>query len=443
MPDVELRPNMAAMAGTLKPPTGRLARLGKLARLSATVSTGLAARAAARMTGADPDDAQRRATERVVNTLGELKGVAMKVGQALSMDPDALPPELRNVMARLQNQASAVPYEEIARVVERELGAPPEVRFASFERTPLASASLGQVHRARLHDGQEVAVKVQYPGMVEALESDFANLGLLVNAVGRSARALDGREYYEEFRREITLETDYHREALQAARFHALLAPFPGLRVPRVVQSHSTGRVLTLELLAGQTLHHFANSAATPQARMQASTQLIQAIYGPFLAGGEIHADPHPGNFLVTPEGQLAVLDFGSIKVFSPGFVAACRAYFRKTLAGEPVDVLQAVVDAGFRVELPEAQARALLGEIQEIAGRPVKTADFDYATDTASRDLKALVARHGRDALRIRPPAEGALFARAIGGCAQNLRALKARGDFRAVYASLLPLAG
>jgi predicted unusual protein kinase regulating ubiquinone biosynthesis (AarF/ABC1/UbiB family) len=434
---------MAAMAPTTKPPSGRLARLSKLAKLSATVSTGLAARAAARMTGADPDDAQRRATERVVATLGELKGAAMKLGQALSMDPDALPPELRNVMARLQNQATAVAYEEIAAVVERELGAPPDARYASFERIPLASASLGQVHRARMHDGREVAVKVQYPGMVEAIQSDFANLGLLVNVVGRGSKALDGREYYEEFRREVALETDYEREALQAARFRELVAPFPGLRVPQVIASHSTGKVLTLEFVEGQTLHDFARGDASPEARMRVATQLIQAIYGPFLSGGEIHADPHPGNFLVTPEGQLAILDFGSVKVFSPGFVDACRSYFRQTLSGAPVDVLVAVREAGFRVELPEAQARTLLAEIQEVAGRPVHAESYDYAQDTASRDLRALVRRHGRDALRIRPPAEGAMFARAVGGCAQNLRALGARGDFRAVYAALLPLAG
>jgi predicted unusual protein kinase regulating ubiquinone biosynthesis (AarF/ABC1/UbiB family) len=395
------------------------------------------------MTGADPDDAQRRATERVVATLGELKGAAMKLGQALSMDPDALPPELRNVMARLQNQATAVAYEEIAAVVERELGAPPDARYASFERIPLASASLGQVHRARMHDGREVAVKVQYPGMVEAIQSDFANLGLLVNVVGRGSKALDGREYYEEFRREVALETDYEREALQAARFRELVAPFPGLRVPQVIASHSTGKVLTLEFVEGQTLHDFARGDASPEARMRVATQLIQAIYGPFLSGGEIHADPHPGNFLVTPEGQLAILDFGSVKVFSPGFVDACRSYFRQTLSGAPVDVLVAVREAGFRVELPEAQARTLLAEIQEVAGRPVHAESYDYAQDTASRDLRALVRRHGRDALRIRPPAEGAMFARAVGGCAQNLRALGARGDFRAVYAALLPLAG
>lgn len=409
--------------------------------MSARVSTGLAARAAARVMGKDPDALERQATERIVATLGELKGAAMKLGQALSMDPDALPPELRQVISRLQNQAPPVPYEEIAAVVEQELGAPPERAFAHFARAPLAAASLGQVHRAQLPDGREVAVKVQYPGMVEAIASDFANLGLIVNAMGRAHRALDGREYYEEFRREIALETDYAREAMLARRYRELLAPFADLWVPEVIASHSTRRVLTLEFVPGQTLHDFAHGPADNAARLRVSGQLIRAIYGPFLRAGEVHADPHPGNFLVVPDGRFAVLDFGSVKAFSPSFTDATRAYFAARMRGQPVDVLASVKAAGFRVELPDDEARALLVELQEIVGRPVLGEHYDYRTDTASREVRALIASRSADFLRIRPPAEGVMFARAIGGCAQNLRALGAEGDFRAIYRSLLTL--
>jgi predicted unusual protein kinase regulating ubiquinone biosynthesis (AarF/ABC1/UbiB family) len=325
--------------------------------------------------------------------------------------------------------------------VKEELGAPPEARFAEFEHTPIAAASLGQVHRARLPDGRLVAVKVQYPGMVEAIQSDFANLGVLVNAVSKTHRALDGREYYEEFRREIALETDYDREAVLARRYRELLAPFPDLVVPEVIGSHSTRRVLTMGFVAGQTLHAFASSAADNEGRMRVSGQLIRAIYGPFLRAGEIHADPHPGNFLVTDDGRLAVLDFGSVKAFSASFTDATRRYFAARMRSEPIDVLEAVKSAGFRVELPDDEARAVLLELQSIVGRPVLTERYDYAADTASREVRALVGQHSREFLRIRPPAEGVMFARAIGGCAQNLRSLGAHGDFQAVYRALLPL--
>jgi predicted unusual protein kinase regulating ubiquinone biosynthesis (AarF/ABC1/UbiB family) len=423
------------------PPTGRLARLGKLASLSAKVSTGLAARAAAKVMGKDPHEMERQATERLVTTLGELKGAAMKLGQALSMDVDALPPELRSVLSRLQNQAPPVPYDEIVKVVRRELGAPPEELFAHFDEKPLAAASLGQVHRARLEDGREVVIKVQYPGIVEALAADFSNLGILASAVSKTSRALDVREYYDEFRREISLETDYQREALLLAHYRRLLAPFPGVLTPEVVESHSTRKVLCLTYVPGQTLSAFTSSDASNDERMKVSRLLIQAIYGPFLIGGEVHADPHPGNFLVTDDGRLAVLDFGSVKAFSPGFVAANRAFFRASMANRPVNLLEAVKDAGFRIELEDDVARALLDEIHVIARKPVDDEQYDYGADRSSREFRELAVRRRLELLRLRPPAEGVMFARAIAGCAQNLRALGAHGPFRAVYRELVPL--
>jgi predicted unusual protein kinase regulating ubiquinone biosynthesis (AarF/ABC1/UbiB family) len=429
------------MAHGRNPPSGRLSRLGKLASLSARVSTGIAARAAAKVIGGDPDAMERQATERLVATLGELKGAAMKVGQALSMDADALPPELRAVLARLQSQAPPVAFSEIVKVVEAELGEAPEQAFAWFDPTPLAAASLGQVHRARLRDGTEVVVKVQYPGIAEAIESDFSNLGLLAGALSRVGKSLDMREYADEFRREVSLETDYQREALACTHYGKLLAPFPDILTPTVVESRSTRRVLTLTYVRGQNLQQFATSSASNASRLRVSRHLVDAIYGPFLLGGEIHADPHPGNFLVTDDERLVVLDFGSVKAFSPGFVAACRRFFRASLESSQVDLLAAVQEAGFRIELEEPVARDMLAEIWSITRGPVAGEDYDYGSDTSSRALRDLALRRRGDLLRLRPPAEGTMFARAIAGCAQNLRSLGARGNFRAIYRELLPI--
>jgi predicted unusual protein kinase regulating ubiquinone biosynthesis (AarF/ABC1/UbiB family) len=249
------------------------------------------------------------------------------------------------------------------------------------------------------------------------------------------------REYYDEFRREISLETDYQREALLLGNYRRLLAPFSGVVAPEVVEERSTRRVLTLTLLRGATLAQFASSEATNEARMRVSAQLIQSIYGPFLTGGEIHADPHPGNFLITAEGKLAVLDFGSIKTFSPGFTGACRDFFRAALSRAPVDLVSSVRAAGFRIELEEPEAQALLQGIFKVTMRPVQSHNYDYAADTISRDMRELAVEQRNALLRVRPPAEGIMFARAIAGCAQNLRALGARGDFRSVYEGLLPL--
>jgi predicted unusual protein kinase regulating ubiquinone biosynthesis (AarF/ABC1/UbiB family) len=344
-------------------------------------------------------------------------------------------------MARLQNQAPPVSMTEVRRVVEAELGQAPEQAYARFDPVPLAAASLGQVHRAALADGTEVVVKVQYPGIAEAIEADFHNLGVLAAALSKAGKALDVREYYDEFRREVSLETDYQREALLCAQYRKLLRAFPEVLTPEVVESHSTRRVLTLTYVAGRTLQQFATSAADNEARMRVSRQLVHSIYGPFLIGGEVHADPHPGNFLVTDEGRLAVLDFGSVKAFSPGFVGACRRFFRRSLESSEVDLLEAVLAAGFRVELEAPLAQEVLRQIWTITRRPVAGEWYDYGTDTSSRALRELALERRGEFLRLRPPAEGIMFARAIGGCAQNLRALGARGNFRQVYRDLLPL--
>jgi predicted unusual protein kinase regulating ubiquinone biosynthesis (AarF/ABC1/UbiB family) len=431
------------MTKSRNPPSGRLARLGKVAAMSARGSAGLAVRALRKVTGSDTQETERSALGHVVQALGEMKGAAMKLGQALSMEVDALPPELRQIVARLQSEAPPIAFEEIAAIIEEELGAPPERLFAEFDPKPLAAASLGQVHAARLEDGREVVLKVQYPGIVEALESDFSNLSVVARAAGFTSKLLDGRDYVEELRREISLETDYLLEAERARSFHALLAPEGDLLAPEPIPERSTSRVLCLTRVRGQTLQRFIDSNPDAGARWRVSEQLIRAVHGPFFSAARIHADPHPGNFLVTEDGRLALLDFGCVKSFRADFVEAIRTFMRSELRGERYDPLAGVRAAGFQVDIDEAAARSLLAETVEIATRPLRTDCYDYAQDTSVPDMRALGLRRTGDFLRIRPPAEAVMLGRALGGCAQNLRALGARGDFRAVYARLLERRG
>src|SRR5213082_150661 len=194
-------------------PSGRLRRLSRLAYLTArTTGDLLAAQARRKLSGDDlPHDDFRKAGERILATLGELKGAALKLGQALAMDPDALPEEARSVVARLLSQApQRMELAQVAEVVRAELGSYPDELFAHFEREPLAAASLGQVHAARLHDGREVVVKVQYPGVEKALENDLKNAGVLVRGFAMTgSKTLDGRAYYEELRTSLMRELDY------------------------------------------------------------------------------------------------------------------------------------------------------------------------------------------------------------------------------------------
>jgi predicted unusual protein kinase regulating ubiquinone biosynthesis (AarF/ABC1/UbiB family) len=427
------------MSKSRNPPAGRLARLGKVAALSARGSAGLAMRALRKVTGSDTQQTEHSMIGHVVQALGEMKGAAMKLGQALSMEVDALPPELQRLVARLQSEAPPIAYEEISAVIEEELGAPPERLFAEFDPKPLAAASLGQVHAARLEDGREVVLKVQYPGIAEALESDFDNLSVVARAAGLTSKLLDGSDYVAELRREIALETDYLLEAERARSFRELLAREEDLLAPEPIPERSSSRVLCLTRVRGVTLQRFLESNPDAGARWRVSEQLIRAVHGPFFQARRIHADPHPGNFLVTEEGKLALLDFGCVKVFREDFVEAIRDFMRAELRGEAYDPLAGVRAAGFEVELDEETARELLWETVRIATRSLKTSCYDYAGDTTVPDMRALGLRRTRDFLRVRPPAEAVMLGRAVGGCAQNLRALGARGDFRSVYSRLV----
>ena len=169
--------------------------------------------------------------------------------------------------------------------------------------------------------------------------------------------------------------------------------------------------------------------------------QLIRAIYGPFLCAGEIHADPHPGNFLVMKDGRLGLLDFGSIKSFSERFVDANRRMFLQALRLEPMDILGLSREVGFTVELPEEEARELIHEVLHIAGRPMRSHAYDFATCEINRDMKLHFARNAARFLKIRPPPEAVMFFRSTGGLAQNLRLISAQGDFRGVYQELASL--
>ncbi len=434
---------MASEPDDKLPPQGRLNRLRKLAGLSAQLGADVLKSGARRLAGQESEVLSRGMAEKLVATLGDLKGAAMKFGQAVSMDPDLLTPEVRQVLARLQNQAPAMAYEGVARVIQEELGAPPEALFREFDREPLAAASLGQVHRAVLEDGRAVAVKVQYPGVAASLEGDLDNLGVVVKTVSKATRVADGTAYFLELRDEMLLELDYRREASLCQGFTRSIARLPDLKVPEVIPERSSERVLTLELLEGLTLKDWVVSQPGPEERFHVARQLIHAIYGPFFCAGEIHADPHPGNFMVMKDGRLGLLDFGSIKRFSARFVDANRRMFLQSMRLESVDVLGLSREVGFTLELPEAEAEEFIREVLHIAGRPMRAHAYDFATCEISRDMKQHFARNAVRLLKIRPPPEAVMFFRATGGLTHNLRLIGARGDFRRVYQEVADLLG
>ena len=420
-------------------PSGRLKRLSRLAYLTARTTGDLIASQARRKLGGDdlPHDDLRKAGERILATLGELKGAALKLGQALAMDPDALPEEARSVVAKLLSQApQRMEFAQVEEVVRAELGKPPRELFAAFEAEPISAASLGQVHAARLHDGREVVVKVQYPGVDKALDSDLKNAGVLVRGFAMTGESLDGRPYYDELRASLLRELDYREEAAQAEAYREAARRYPELVVPEVVRERSAAKVLCLTRLRGQHLLDFIEAKAPDAERFRVARLLLFAIWGPFYASRRVHADPHPGNFLVLRDGRLGVLDFGATKLLSEQFADVYRLFLEENARGRAhPDVGPQLKKAGFRFHTDdEEDAFELCQKMADIVQRPIQSEEFDFGSEGLIADLRAVFRAQPALAIRIKPPAEALLFYRSAAGLAQDLRLLKARGPFRAV---------
>ncbi|MFN2548734.1 MAG: ABC1 kinase family protein [Myxococcales bacterium] len=425
-------------------PSGRLKRLSRLAYLAARTTGDLIASSARRkLTGEDlPHEDLRKAGERILATLGELKGAALKLGQALAMDPDALPEEARSVVAKLLSQApQRMEPEQVVEVIRSELGKAPDELFASFSPEPMAAASLGQAHAATLADGREVVVKVQYPGVDKALENDLKNANALVQGFALTGtKTLDGRPYYEELRKSLMRELDYEEEAAQLERYREAAVRYPELVIPEAIGDRSRRKVLTLTRLRGPQLLEFIDARHSEDERFRVARLLLFAIWGPFYFARLVHADPHPGNFLVMADGRLGVLDFGATKLLSEQFAAVYRMFLEENAAGRAhPDVGPMLKKAGFRFLMDdEEEGFEFCQKMADIVQRPILQETFDFGSDALITDVRRVFRGEPGLAIRIKPPAEALLFYRSAVGLAQDLRLLKARGPFRAVLAEV-----
>lgn len=287
-------------------PVSRLGRLVRMAGVGAR--TGAAVLLSTRSTST---------AERAAEVLGTLRGLATKVGQMMSYVDGFLPEGQREVfekaMRPLQQNAATSSKEAVIGMIERELGAPIGELFAEFGESPIASASIGQVHWARLLDGREVAVKVQHPRIDEAIESDLNNAGIieaLVSALG--PRVMNARAVFDVVRQRFREELDYTLEAERQRYFGNVHAGDPMIRVPLVIDDRSSRRVLTSEFVRGADLEQAAELDA--DLRKSYAETLWRFVFKGYLVGGFFNADPHPGNYLFHPDGSVTFLDFGCVQ---------------------------------------------------------------------------------------------------------------------------------
>ncbi len=263
----------------------------------------------------------------LASALGSMKGPLMKVAQMLTTIPDAVPADFAAELAKLQSQAPPMGASFVRRRMRAELGPDWRELFAEFDFKPAAAASLGQVHRAVSLNGKGLACKLQYPDMASAVETDLSNLDLLFSLHRRASAAIDTREMAREIRERVREELDYQREAKVARLYRVMLADRPFVRVPRVEDSLSTRRLLTMQWLDGEPLVAF--ETAPQEARDAIAVGLFEAWWRPFLRYGVIHGDPHLGNYTVAASGDgekrgvdgVNLFDYGCVRIFPPRFV--------------------------------------------------------------------------------------------------------------------------
>lgn len=283
----------------------------------------------------------------LVSSVGQLKGIAMKAGQLMSYLDLTLPPEMKAALSVLQTHSPPMPFDEVRAIVERELGERAAGLLARMTREPAAAASIGQVHRAILPDGTEVAIKVQYPGIDRAIASDFRPASIGTRFVGLLVPGGDVNAILREARRALLDECDYEREAAYQDRFARIYAGHPTLAVPAVAHDYCTRHVLATHWIDGLRFDQFVASAPPQPVRDRIGEAIFEFYVGTLFRHALYNWDPHPGNYILSRDGRLTMLDYGSTREFDRDFVRKLVALTNAVQADAPAPLREAFADIG------------------------------------------------------------------------------------------------
>ncbi|MGW4664008.1 ABC1 kinase family protein [Streptosporangium sandarakinum] len=367
-------------------PRRAVARSAKLASLpigfAGRTALGLGKRIGGKPAEIVSQEIQQRTAEQIFKVLGELKGGAMKLGQALSIFEAALPQEIagpyRATLTRLQDAAPPLPAATVHKVLVEQLGDDWRDNFLSFEDRPAAAASIGQVHKAVWHDGRTVAVKIQYPGAGKALLSDFAQLTRLGKLFGALLPGLDVKSVLTELRERVAEELDYLNEAQAQHAFALEFRDDPDFVIPDVIAANE--QVLVSEWVDGTPLSRIITDG-TKEERDRAGLLLVRFLFCSPARVGMLHADPHPGNFRITGDGRLCALDFGAVNRLPQGYPPAFGQLTRIFNSGDMDSVVQGLRDEGFilpHIEVEPEALRAFLAPYVE----PTTVEEFTFSRE-------------------------------------------------------------
>lgn len=428
-------------------PVGAFTRGAKLAALPVGFA-GRTALGVGRRIGGAPADAvvtevQRRTAEQVFTVLGQLKGGAMKVGQAMSIFEAALPEEIaapyRETLTKLQDAAPPMPVDVVHRQLAAELGEDWRDRLVEIGDQPAAAASIGQVHRGRWHDGREVAVKIQYPGAAKALRSDLRQLSRISRLLGVLAPGIDVKALLAELEERVVEELDYRLEASAQQRFHEEYRDDPDLMVPAVVDG--TERVLVSAWMEStSSLAELIRSGSQPDRDLYGSRYVRFLLASPDRVG-MLHADPHPGNFRILPDGRLGIVDFGAVAHLPDGLPRALGPLLTAAATGDADAVTEGLRAEGFlrpgtKID-PEVMA-AYVAPFVEPAVAEEFTFSRAWLRDQATR--VGLGGEGMSTSLKINLPPEYLLIHRVWIGGVGVLCQLGATAPFRAILEESVP---
>ena len=422
-------------------PAGRIARGARMGALATGLAGGALAEGLRRLARGEPAGIAEALlsapnARRLTGGLAHLRGAAMKLGQMLSLDAgQALPPELEAILAGLRADAPAMPPAQLKRVLIAEWGADWHRHFARFDVTPIAAASIGQVHRAHTRDGRDLAIKVQFPGVRDSIDADIANLGTLLRLAGVVPPGLDLAPLLAEARAQLHAEADYRLEAGALSGFRQALAGRPEFLIPAVHDDLSTARVLAMDHVDSAPIETLAD--APQDMRDRTTTALIDLVLREMFEIGQMQTDPNFANYRVEAgTGRIVLLDFGATRAIAPDIAARYRALLAALLDGDRAAMAATMQDLGY-FDAARPEADLILSMADHAAGPLRRAAPYDFASST----LPLEIAEMGRPLAEARrlwhiPPAELLFLHRKIAGMFLLAQRLRARVALRPLVA-------
>jgi predicted unusual protein kinase regulating ubiquinone biosynthesis (AarF/ABC1/UbiB family) len=390
------------MAEDSKIPKGRLrrsAKLGSIVGMQGARYAGTKATNVARSEEEGKERLEQRHMEtalKMVGALGQMKGAAMKLGQFASfIDTEFIPDEYREIyqeqLAKLRTDAPAMPWEKVEKVLEEEYeGEPLSELFAEFEQEAFAAASIGQVHRAELLDGRAVAVKIQYPGIAEALDADLRNAGTIVRLARALAPGLDAKEIAKELRERVMEELDYEYEAQNQRSFARAYREHPFIYVPEVITRLSRRRVLVTELVEGMKFEQVKELPDEERSRF--GEIVFRGSFGSIYHLQHFNADPHPGNYILMGDGRVAFLDFGMTKKLDNEQILLEQRAIDAAFHDDPERFRNALHELGFVKNPSKLDAERLMEHTMAVSGWFIEDREVEIS---ARRVMKIIESTH------------------------------------------------